>query len=229
MSTVVAIICARGGSKGFPRKNLARLGGRPLIAWTIEAARGATHVDRVVVSTDDEEIAVAARGHGADVPFQRPAELATDATPGTASLLHAVQWLEQHQAYAPELVAYLQPTSPFRTSDDIDAAIDQLHAMKADAIVSVSPAEKHPYWMKRVDEQGWMHDFIQVQEPIERRQDLPPVYVLNGALYIVRRDVLLDTGSFYTERTAAYVMPPERSIDIDTAADFQRAAALVQS
>jgi CMP-N,N'-diacetyllegionaminic acid synthase len=224
---VLAVIAARGGSKTLPRKNVALLGGRPLIAWTIEAARDAATVSRTVVTTEDPEIAEIARRYGADVPFVRPAELARDETPGTAPVVHAVRWLEANETYVPDLVANLQPTSPYRTAGDIDAAVALLTERRADTVVSVTPVDHHPFWMKRVDADGWMHDFTFVDPPIVRRQDLPPVYRLNGALYLARRDVLLDTGGWYTGRTAAYVMPFERSVDIDTAWDFRVAEMLL--
>lgn len=225
---VLAVIGARGGSKTLPGKNVALLGGKPLIAWTIEAALGATSVSRVVVTTDDDAIAKAARDFGADVPFRRPAELALDETPGNEAVIHAVQWLREHQGYVPDIVVSLQPTSPARTAADIDAALAQMAATGADSVVSVTPADPHPYWTKCLDADGWMRDLIPMTPPIVRRQELPPVFSLNGAIYAARLDVLLSTRSWYTNRTSAYVMPAERSFDIDTAMDFKFAQLVME-
>lgn len=225
---VLAVIGARGGSKTLPGKNVALLGGKPLIAWTIEAALGATSVSRVVVTTDDDAIAKAARDFGADVPFRRPPELALDETPGNEAVIHAVQWLREHQGYVPDIVVSLQPTSPARTAADIDAALAQMAATGADSVVSVTPADPHPYWAKCLDADGWMRDLIPMKPAIVRRQELPPVFSLNGAIYAARLGVLLSTRSWYTDRTSAYVMPAERSFDIDTAMDFKFAQLVME-
>ena len=227
----LALIPARGGSKGIPHKNLAPGGGRPLIAWTVAAARAAGPVDRVVVSTDDAVIAAVGRELGAEIPFLRPAELAQDDTPGIAPPLHALRWLEKHEGYRPALLLLLQPTSPLRTAEDIRAAVELLQARDADAVVSVTPVRKHPHWMKRLGAEGRLIDAPALAHGLEavpqrggtRRQDLPPLYAPNGAVYLARRDVLLDHGGWYTERTYAYVMPEERSLDIDTPWDLHLA------
>ena len=191
-----------------------------MIAWTIEAALRSQNVTRTLVTTDDAEIANTARQHGAEVPFSRPPELAQDNTPGIAATLHAVSWLEENEGYLPNIVVNLQPTSPFRTCSDIDAAIGLLFERNADSVVSVTAAGSHPYWMKTIDDNGWMRDLIQQSEPTFLRQQLPSVYSLNGAIYLAHRDVLLSTGGWYTPRTAAYIMPSERSLDIDTPWDL---------
>jgi CMP-N-acetylneuraminic acid synthetase len=213
---VLAIVPARGGSRGIPGKNLARAGSRSLLGWAVAAAAESRHRPRVVVSTDSEEIAAAALQEGAEVPFLRPAELARDDTPGTAPVLHALRWLEQHEGYRPRWVVLLQPTSPLRTAADVDAALELAEARGADSVVSVTPAPVHPFWIKRLDEEGMLRDFAPVPEGITRRQDLPAAYALNGAVYVARRDVLLAEETFHTGRTLGYVMPPERSLDIDT-------------
>lgn len=216
------MIAARGGSKSVPRKNLIDVGGRPLIAWSIAAALG-SRVSRTIVTTDDPEIAEMARRFGAEVPFERPAELAQDDTPGTDPILHAVEWLERHEHYRPDLVVSLQPTSPFRTSADIDAAIALLESRGADSVVAATPADHHPYWMKRVTADGWAEEFLPGTPVPARRQDLPAAYALNGALYLARREVLLARRGWYTDRTVLYIMPPERSIDVDTPWDLRLA------
>lgn len=196
------------------------VGGKPLIAWTIEAARGAKSVERVVVTTDCPGIVEVSRRHGAEVPFMRPAELATDDAPGILPAIHAVEWLEENENYQPDYVAYLQPTSPLRTAEDIDNAMRLAEEKRADGVVSVTEAGQHPLWMKTIDAEGRMADFLPQRQEVVRRQDLPPVYGLNGAIYLVRRDVLLTQRTFYNDRTFPYVMPSERSLDIDTPWDL---------
>lgn len=210
---------ARGGSKSIPQKNLALVAGRPLIAWTIEAALRCHVVERVIVSTDDEEIASVARAEGAETPFMRPPELAEDSTPTMPVVVHALQWLQAEEGYLPGAVVLLQPTSPLRTADDIRTAMTLAHEHAADSVVSVSPAWSHPHLAKRITSEGLLEDFI-AHPKVERRQDLEPVYALNGAIYISRRAHLLAQQSFYGPKTYAYVMPPERSLDVDTPWDL---------
>jgi len=219
---------ARGGSKGLPGKNIRPVGGKPLIAWTLEAALKCPLVNRVVVTTDSQEIADVCRAFGAEVPFLRPSELAQDDTPGMDPLLHAVRWLEDNENYRPELVMLAQATSPLRPAEDMSRAIELLFEKSADAVVSVTPVEEHPFAMKRMDEDGRMTDYVGQENPVNRRQDLPPLYVLNGAIYLVRRDVLLREETFYTDCTYGLIMPPERSIDVDTAWDLYLADLILR-
>lgn len=225
---VLGLICARGGSKGIPGKNLTHLAGKPLIVHTIEAARQATRLDRVVVSTDSEDIATSARMHGAEVPFLRPAELAADDTPGIAPVLHGLRWLAEHQSYHAQFVMLLQPTSPLRTAEDINAAVELLDNAQADAVVSVTRAAQHPYWHKRVRDDGTLAPFLDVGVTPTQRQNLPPAYALNGAIYLCRSKTLLARESFYADRTLAYVMPEERSLDIDTPWDLYLAELVLR-
>ena len=214
----LALVVARGGSASIPRKNLALLAGKPLIAWTIEAALRCKAIDRVVVSTDDEEIAAVAHEHGAETPFMRPPELARDDTPTMPVVLHALHQLNT-EGYVPDAVVLLQPTSPLRTSEDIAAAIALAHERSADSVVSVSPTPSHPHLAKRVTADGRLEDFM-AHPPVVRRQELEPVYALNGAIYLTRLEILLEKQTFYGPKTYAYVMPPERSIDVDTPWDL---------
>lgn len=219
---ILALIPARGGSKGLPGKNILPVGGRPLIGWTIAAARGSRYVDRVLLSSDDDAIIAAARACGCDVPFRRPAELSTDTAPMIDVVLHAIDAVPDH-----EIVVLLQPTSPLRTAADIDAACELLERTGAPACVSVSPVEQSPYWMYRLTDAGRMTPLIEAPQ-VTRRQDLPEVYTLNGAVYVADASWLRQHRTFVTADTVAHVMPPERSIDIDTAADleaFQRILA----
>jgi CMP-N,N'-diacetyllegionaminic acid synthase len=223
----VAIIPARGGSVGIPHKNITPLDGRPLIAYTIEAAL-ASQVDRTIVSTDDEEIAEVSRRCGADVPFMRPRELALGDSPTIPVLVHAVRWLESAGGPCYEYIVLLQPTSPFRSREDIDGALDLIGEKDADSVIGVSECAAHPYLAKRVSGEGILSDFTAVPEGYLRRQALPETVVPNGAVYVVRRDVLLERETLYTDRTYAFRMPQERSLDIDTPWDFYVAALIAR-
>jgi CMP-N,N'-diacetyllegionaminic acid synthase len=224
---ILALVPARGGSKGVPRKNVRDLAGRPLLQWSVDAARASKQVGRIVVSTDDPAIADVARSGGAEVPFLRPAELARDETPGADPVIHAIEWLAKNESYRPDLVLLLQPTSPLRTTADIDGAIHLALDSGSDPVVSVTVPAQHPYWMKRVDEAGHLHDLITQATPTARRQDLPECYAVNGAIYLIAPDLLIERRTWFTGRTRGYVMPPERSIDIDTEWDFRMAAAVL--
>lgn len=224
---VLALITARGGSKGIPRKNIVPLAGKPLIAWTIEAARQSPSVDRVVVSTDDPEIAEISRAFGAEAPFLRPAELAQNDSPHIDTIIHGVKWMEERQGYTPDYVLLLQPTSPLRTSDDIEAAVALAVGKQADAVVSVCLSPAHPYLMRRVEADGKLKEYEPRPPGYLRRQVLPPVYVENGAIYLVDREVLVRDRSWYSNKTYAYIMPAERSIDVDTMWDLKLAAWLL--
>jgi CMP-N,N'-diacetyllegionaminic acid synthase len=226
--TCLAVIMARGGSQGVPGKNLRIVAGKPLIAWTIEAALQCPLLDRVVVTTDSFEIADIGRTFGAEVPFMRPAELAHDDTPGMVPLLHAVKWLGDNENYSPDLVMLLQPTSPLRTAGDITAAIELLLEKSADTVVSLSPVDQHPYIMKVVEPDGRIRDYVKLDQPPDRRQDFPPLYALNGALYLARLDVLLERESFYPDMTYGLIMPGERSLDVDTPWDLYLADLILR-
>jgi len=213
--SILAIIPARGCSKGIPRKNVRELCGKPLIAWSIEAAKNSKNIDRLVVSTEDEEIAHIARSYGADVPFVRPAKLAEDETSGMAPVLHA---LEQLPGY--EWVLLLQPTSPLRTTEDIDGIIEFCHNRKAPAAVSVCETSKHPQWMYHISKNGYLQPFVNAPL-ISRRQELSQVFAINGALYIAETGWFNREQNFLSDETLGYIMPPERSADIDNPLDWQ--------
>lgn len=212
---VLALITARGGSKGLPRKNVLFAGGKPLVAWTVEAAISAECVDRVVLSSDDEEIIAAARAAGCEAPFCRPAHLASDMATSIDVVLHALDRLPGF-----EYVILLQPTSPLRTAADIDAAFALMLESAAPSCVSVCETDQSPYWMYRVAGDNKLQRLLPEGEGIARRQDFPPIYVLNGAIYIARIDWLQENKNFVGAETVAYLMPKERSLDIDTADDF---------
>lgn len=212
--SVLAIIPARGGSKGVPRKNIREVAGKPLIAWTIEAAGKSQYIDRIVVSTDDPEIAGVAAQWGGEVPFLRPSELAQDDTPGIAPVIHMVTTLQPEY----DLVVLLQPTSPLRTAEDIDGAVAMLMTAGAKTCVSVVEPDKSPYWMYSLDNSG--HLLPLLGGNFSCRQEIPTVYALNGAVYVADVGWLLDRQTFVSDETLAYVMPKGRSIDIDTEADL---------
>jgi len=225
---MIGIIPARGGSKGVPGKALRELAGKPLIAYTIEAAKASQRLDCAIVTTDDEAIADAARQFGADVPFIRPAELATDETPMLPVLQHAARWYEDNHGPV-KLVVLMDPTTPMRTASDIDNCIELAERMGADSVVSVCEAEHNPYFvMVELAEGDKMVPLMRPAKPISRRQDAPPVYRINAAVYAIRRDVLLNEGKIFTDNSIAYVMPEERSGHIDTEADFVMTEALVK-
>lgn len=219
---ILALIPARGGSKGLPGKNILPLAGKPMIQWSIKAAQGSRFVTRVVVSSDDPAILEVARAAGAETPFVRPAELAQDDTPSMDVVLHALDQLPPV-----DWVVLLQPTSPLRSAEDIDQAIARCLETGAPACVSVSESPALPWWMFRVDATGRLVPFLDAAQRPQRRQEAPTLYTLNGAVYVARVDWLRKTRSFLTEETVAHVMPAERSVDIDTALDFRLAECLL--
>ena len=224
----VAVIPARGGSKGISQKNLSNVLGKPLIAYTIEAALKAQTLDKVIVSTDDEHIAEVSQGCGAEVPFIRPHHLATDTATTLSVLQHAITALAEQQEYLADIVVCLQPTSPLRSTEDIDAAVRLCIDAGADSVVSLCQAKHHPYWMKKIVD-GRISPLMKENENhYTRRQDLPNVYQLNGALYVTRTHVLIEENRVLGKYTAPYIMPPERSIDIDTPDDLKFAAVLLK-
>lgn len=222
---LLAVIPARGGSKGLPGKNLAPLAGQPLIAWTIRAARQSAVVDRTVVTTDDEAIAAVSRAHGADVPFVRPAPLASDGAKAIDVLLHAMECIAAHGG-AYDLVMYLQPTSPLRTSDDIRGAVAFMKEKNARCVVSVCKAEHPPAWSNELPDDLSLHGFIR-EEDHANRQGLRQVYRLNGSIYLAEWQYILRHRTWYGEASYAYEMPVGRSIDIDTQLDLDFAAFLL--
>ena len=202
------------------------MGGQPLIAWTIQAACNAS-LARIIVSTDDDDVAAIAIAAGAEVPFRRPAELCDDLTPSGAAALHALAWARS-DGENPRYVLLLQPTSPLRTSEDIDAALDIAFRYQADSVVSVTPAAQHPAWMKLITETGMLTNLLDSPPPL-RRQDLPPVFILNGAIYIGRSDLLHQTGTLVTGPSYPYIMPAERSLDVDTPWDLYLADLVLRN
>ena len=218
----IATICARGGSKGLPRKNVLPFAGKPLIAHTIEQALACAMIDGVFVSTDDDEIAQVARKYGAQVPYMRPAELATDEAPKLPAIEHLVAFLEKNGGGIGRIVD-LQPTSPLRTQDDLRSAIEtSLRSEACDLVVTVSEPSHSPYFsLVETAEDG----SLRLSKPSAhvRRQDLPQVWGLNGSIYVWRRAALAKaaTEGFWSVRVCPSPMPRERSVDIDDEFDFE--------
>lgn len=223
---VLSIIPARGGSKGLPRKNIAMLGDKPLIAYSIEPALRSGWAGRVVVSTEDAEISEVSRRYGSEV-LERPEELARDDSTTISVVIHALEMLEE-EGYIPEVVVLLQPTTPLRTSEDIDAAVDLFLRSDCESVVSVCEMEHSPYWSFE-EKNGYLKPLFGEECLRKRRQDLPKVYLPNGALFVSNPTTLFSARSFYSSRTMAYIMPPERSIDIDNEMDLVKAEIILKS
>ena len=214
--TFLAIIPARGGSKRLPRKNVLDLAGKPLIAWTIEAGLKSKYIDKVIVSSDDDKILDIAEQYGSET-IKRPNELASDISTSFDAIKHTINNLEKY-----DYTLLLQPTSPLRTAEQIDKAIELLHEKSADAVVSVCEMDHSPLWANTLPEDGNMRHFIKDELKNKRSQDLETYYRLNGAIYICDTDELLGAKSFLLdENIFAYKMNRESSVDIDEEIDFK--------
>lgn len=231
--TVLGVVTARAGSKGLPGKNTKLLAGKPLIAYTIDAALASGVFDRVILSTDDERAAAIARALGCEVPFMRPAELSTDGTPHLPVMIHAAQWLLDREQYRPEWTMILMPTSPLRQPRHIVESVELAVRSRADSVVSVDevPPHFHPLRMLTVDADGWARLFVD-DRPVRlrpvRRQGLPPVFALNGAVYLFRTALLFEADpSLYGDRVAAYPMRAPFGHNIDDEADWAEAERLL--
>lgn len=216
---VLYLIPARGGSKGLPGKNIIALNGKPLIAYSIEAALNSAFKGDVMVSTDDPTIAEVAKKYGANIPFIRPQELAGDKASGMDVVFHALDHAKK-QGKEYELVMVLQPTSPLRTVEDIKNAFDLLQKSNAKAVVGVSRSEHHPLWSNTLPEDKFMGDFIRSEMKDKQRQELPEYYQINGAIYVGYTDYIREQKVFLGPQTIAYIMPIERAVDIDTEKDL---------
>ena len=232
MTEVLALIPARGGSKSIPRKNIRSFAGHPLIAYSIAAGLAAESVTRLLVSTDDEEIAAIARKYGAETPFLRPAELSQDNTPDLPVFQHALQWLEENEGYRPEILVQLRPTSPLRRVWHIDQSIYLLLAHpEADAIRTVCEPFQNPFKMWQIDPEGFMQPLIhtEYQEAYNMpRQLLPVVYWQTGYVDAAWRDTIIEKASMTGERILPLVIPPNDWIDIDSADDWRRAERMLE-
>ena len=230
---VLALIPARGGSKSIPRKNIRPLAGHPLIAYSIAAGLAAETVTRILVSTDDPEIAEISRRYGAETPFLRPAEFAQDQTPDLPVFQHALQWLDENEDWRPEIVVQLRPTSPFRRVMHIDQAVYQLiEHPEADAVRTVCVPFQNPFKMWRIQPNGFMQPLVDldIPEPYNQpRQALPEIYWQTGYVDAAWSDTLLEKNSMTGERILPLVIDPSDWIDIDSADDWRRAERLLES
>jgi len=222
---VLAVVPARGGSKGIPRKNLQLLGGRPLVAHAVATGLAARRVDRVLCTTDDAEIADAARAAGAEVPFLRPAELARDASEDWPVFMHVLEWLDRHAGWRPDLIVNLRPTSPLRTPRHVDDAIQLLLDTGADSVKAVCLARQHPHkmWLRQAD--GGIEPYLKTPMRLSRGPDVPraeleDIYWQNGVVDVTRREVILEQRVMIGRRVAGLVTEPADSIDIDTPLDL---------
>jgi len=218
---ILGLIPARGGSKAIRKKNIALLAGKPLLAYTCEAALASRRLTRVLLNTDDPEIAEVGRACGVDAPFMRPADLAADDTPILPVIQHALGWLKEQQHYLADIVVLLQPTSPLRRAEHVDAAVDLLVESGADTVVSVVAVPLHfnPFSLMLLDEQGYLTPFG-AGPMILRRQDKPRVYARNGPAILVIRRETIEQGKLYGDRTLPYEMDAASSVDIDSPDDL---------
>ncbi len=226
----LGVIPARGGSKSVPHKNVRELGGKPLIAYTILAAEGSRYLDRTIVSTEDTYIADAARHWGGEVPFMRPKELSSDTTPTWPVLKHATAWVERESGRQVDTVVLLQPTSPFRTAADIDGAIKLYLDQRADVVASAVPSPYIPYFsmVETLPGSPWALPSKSNVPFHQSRQRAPQTWGLNGAIYVVSRQVVFDCDNHYeAQRYGVYPMPEERSLDIDSEFHFEMAEWLM--
>jgi CMP-N-acetylneuraminic acid synthetase len=225
---ILGVITARGGSKGIPGKNIKNLGGKPLIAYSIEVVKKSRMVTCLVVSTDDKEIAAVAKKYGAEVPFLRPAELATDTVGHLEVMQHAIKFMEDKHDIKFDYVVIFQPTSPFRTVEDINKTIKKLIVKKADSAVSLVEIENnHPIKTKRLRGDRVLPYCIVEKEGI-RRQNLPKAYKRSGAVYAMRRDLIMKKHKLYGNNIVGVIIPQERSIDIDDKFDWLKAEFMLK-
>lgn len=227
---VLGIIPARGGSKGVSRKNIKPLCGKPLLAYTAESSLAAKRLTRVILSTEDQEIAEAGKALGLDVPFMRPVELALDNTPTFPVVLQVVKVLEEiGEKY--DAICLLQPTNPLRLAKDIDGCIELLESSGADSVVTVLPVPDtyNPRWVYWRSTDGCMVLSTGEREPVSRRQDLPPAFHREGSVYVTRRDVLFESGNLYGKTVQGFEVDARNSVNIDTVEDWQQAEKQIQS
>lgn len=224
---ILAIIPARGGSKGIPRKNIKMLNEKPLIAYTIEEAKKSIYIDRVIVSTEDSEIAQISKQFGAEIPYLRSEELARDNSPTIDCVIDMVKWLNENENYMPDYVCLLQCTSPLRTNKDIDGTIEKALNFNSDGSISVCEAEVNPYWTN-IFKEDILEYFIDEGKKITRRQDLPNIYRINGAVYVIKTNILLEKKTFETDNMSGYIMSIQKSIDIDSEMDFKFAELIMR-
>lgn len=227
---VLALIPARGGSKGLPRKNIRMLGDKPLIAWPIKSALASKYVDQVVVTTDDEEIAGIAKEYGAEVPFLRPSELAADTAPSSAAITHAIRYLEL-DGIKFDLIILLEPTSPLTDEFDIDKALEKIVISDAKSLVGIGMIEDmHPEFCVLLNNKEFLEPYLRPKfGQVKRRQDLEGLYFFDGSLYISDIDYYKEHQTFYHDLTLGYVFPKRKNLEIDDLIDFLFVESLVKN
>lgn len=227
---ILGTICARGGSKGVPNKNIRNIGGKPLIYYTISVMKKWGQASKIITSTDSPEIARIANEYGAETPFLRPKELATDTAPKIPVIQHALKFCEEHYKTKYDVVVDLDPTAPIRTVNDLDKALEKFIQTKAQVLYSVTVAKKNPYFnMVELDENGNACLSKSLGSEFFRRQDAPIVYAINGSIYIFDRNFLINSKSLHCEREKVYVMDEIASVDIDREIDFKFIEFLITS
>lgn len=230
MKSVLFVIAARGGSKGVPRKNIKKIGDIPLIAYKINAAKKVSLSKRIIVSTDDEEIAEVALSYGAEVPFLRPQELATDTASSVDVVEHVLKWVSKNDDKSYDYVCLLEPSSPFATADDLEKALKLIISKDADTLLGMKEVDVSSKYIHTLDSNGGLSEFYNALKTMKsvRRQDQEKEYTMNGCMYIARVDYFLQTKSFHSEKSLPYIMPPEKSIEIDSMNDYMYACFLVE-
>jgi N-acylneuraminate cytidylyltransferase/CMP-N,N'-diacetyllegionaminic acid synthase len=229
---ILGIIPARGGSKSIPRKNINLLGGKALIAYTIEEALKSKYIDRVILSTDDEEIAKVAMSYGAEVPFLRPKTLAEDSSSSLSVILHALEYFKREENYSPDIVVFLQPTSPFRKAEHIDEGIEKMR--ECDAVAGVCEVKHHPDFMMQ-ERESFLKPYSKLKNRPLRRQDVLKLHVLNASLYIAKREYydgakdLDPVAPIFEGKVKGVFMDEISSIDIDTPLDFMLAESVLET
>ena len=228
-NTILGIIPARGGSKGIPKKNIKILVDKPLITWTIHAAQKSQYIDKLIISTDSEEIAKMGSQLGAEIPFIRSSELAKDDSSGSDVIIHALDWFQcNRKTY--DYFILLQPTSPFRKTEHIDKALEVIISKQdIDALVSIQKVDQHPYWMKKINKAGYLEKYNEESSAYTYRQSLPELYINNGAIYICKWDVFIDDRSLYKRNCYPFIMERKFSLDLDTMDDWKYAEYLLNN
>jgi len=225
---VIAVIPARSGSKGLPGKNIKKMNDKPLIWYTINAAKKSKFIDKIIVSTDDNEIAKISKKYDAEIPFMRPKELARDDSLAIDNYIYTIDRLNKDFNYSISKFIVLQPTSPLRTSLDIDNAIRIFKEKKADSVISVSETIHPPLWLKKIDANGILRNYFNIEIDNKNRQEIEKSYMPNGAIFVFKFSLLKKKYSYYSDKTYPYIMPLERSIDIDSKLDFEFAEYLMK-
>lgn len=225
----LGIIPARGGSKGIPGKNIKDLMGKPLIAWTIGQALDSQYLERTIVSTDSDEIAEIAEKYGAEVPFKRPDHLSEDTTPTWPVLQHALKYFEDDLKLSFDAIVLLQATSPLREQNDIDGCVETFLKNDCEAVISVCESLENPYFnLMELNSKGYLENSKMLAPIPTRRQDAPPVYVINGSVYIFSRQAVWKKAQADVKKILPYVMPRSKSLDIDTKEDWEKAASQLE-